>query len=110
MRVVAVASQRYPQYEMILANQFTTKYDQGGSYLIVVTEEIGYANPPTRLARFNGVKMTLGLQESLLSGRTVIGWRNYWLYSASFTSGTFTYQATSINSPWNTMSTWITIR
>lgn len=100
---------------------YTTVYDHGGTQLRVVTDELGYGN--LMVARMNGSVLPSSAQYSnsticwngvsyvtpCSAGQTVAGWRRYWNLDG-YQSGTFSYQNTSINSPFNTMSDWINIR
>ena len=100
---------------------YTTVYDHGGAQLRVVTDELGYGN--LMVARMNGSVLPSSAQYSnsticwngysyvtpCSAGQTVAGWRRYWNLDG-YQSGTFSYQNTSTNSPFNTMSDWINIR
>lgn len=77
--------------------------------LCVQTQEVGYGT--NQIAQFNGNRLTeRSSAPTLGAGRVVTGWTRVWCYQGSFTSGTFTFQATSINFPWNTLSTRLYIR
>jgi hypothetical protein len=111
LEIKYVASADYPYWEFIPDNAFATSQNHGGNWLYVVTEEGGYANPPTRRMVLNGSILQLLQSDPILgSGNVAIGWRNYWGTSFSSTGGTANYQATSINSPWNTESYKLTIQ
>ena len=87
--------------------QVGTMLDHGGTWLEVVTTEIGYAK--TRSATFNNVNMTLVSKEAIDidNDRIIDGWLCVWRYENSygFEAGTFKASSKSANSPWNTMST-----
>lgn len=111
LEIKYVASAEYPYWEFIPDNAFATTKNHGGSWLYVVTEEGGYANPPTRRMVLNGSTLQLIQSDPILdAGNVAIGWRNFWATSFSTTGGTANYQATSINSPWNTESDRLTIQ
>ena len=107
-------------WEAIAASQTTTAYDHGGAQLRVVTDEIGYGNVP--VARYNGgvlpasanyLTQTICWNGSAYvlpcsAGQTVVGYRKYWNLDGK-QNGSFSYQNTSTNSPWNTMSDSISI-
>ncbi|MBD2279306.1 MULTISPECIES: DUF4879 domain-containing protein [Nostocales] len=77
--------------------------------LCVQTQEVGYGT--NQIAQFNGNRLTeRSSAPTLGAGRVVTGWTRVWCYQGSFTSGTFTFQATSINFPRNTLSTRLYIR
>jgi hypothetical protein len=106
-----VASAEYPYWDFILDSAFATTKNHGGNWLYVVTEEGGYANPPTRRMVLNGSTLQLLQSDPILdAGNVAIGWRNYWGTSFSSTGGTANDQATSINSPWNTETDRLTIQ
>ena len=108
-------------WESIGAYQMATSRDHGGGSLRVVTEEIGYGN--VLVARMNGILLPASANyqnESICfngraattrcsSGQTVVGYRRYWKLDGN-QRGTFSYQNTSMNSPWNTMSDSIYIQ
>lgn len=102
-------------WELVSAMQTTTAFDHGGMQLRVVTDEIGYGNLP--IARHNGAVLPSSANYATQQicwngstyiipcspGQTVAGWRRYWNLDAH-QNGTFSYQNTSTNSPWNTLS------
>lgn len=112
MRVTHVASPKYKngtEYEPIPANYLATPSDHGGSWLIVVVEETGYANG--QYASFAGVSMKLANSEALYGAdRRVYGYRRYYTYEKSFTSGRFNSSASSIAFPWGTKTASLNIR
>lgn len=109
LQVLAVSSANSPSWEYPPSSQYTTTVDHGGSWLLIATEEYGYGQ--SRIAKFNGVTVPEYSNQMITdSGGTVIGWIRYWRITGTITSGQFTYQSTSINSPWNTMSDWINIK
>lgn len=108
LQVTYVRSQMKP-WEYIRDSQFSTVNDHGGTWLEVETAELGYGT--NLIARYNGQKMTNSANTPIVnSSRVVIGWRRVWRINTTITSGTFTYQATSMNSPWNTMSDRLSIK
>ena len=112
IKVILVESEDVPM-EFIRKNQASTQFDHGGSYIYVTTEEKGYSSH--RYAKFNNQKAELIRSESVVGYNNIItGWKRTWkLYVSSNNSsnrGDFTYEATSANYPWNTMSTSIYIK
>jgi hypothetical protein len=107
-------------WETISASQATTAYDHGGVQLRVATTEIGYGNVP--VARYNGSVLPSSanyLTENICQsgstyvipcavGQTIVGFRKYWNLDGK-QNGSFTYQNTSTNSPWNTVNDSISI-
>ncbi len=102
--------------------QFSTTCDHGGAQLLTVTVEIGYGDVP--VAAFNSSVLSSSanyatsnlcfdssgeLTDSCVAGETVVGFEKGWNVSGN-QSGQFSYQDTSINSPFNTISTFINIR
>lgn len=107
--VIGVISSNYPNWESIPQGNLSTQKDHGGSQLCVQTQEVGYGT--NQIAQFNGNRLIERSSAAILgAGRVVTGWTRVWCYQGSFTSGTFTFQATSINFPWNTLSTRLYIR
>lgn len=100
-------------WENLSDSQFSTTLDHGGAQLRVVTVEVGYGT--SRVARINGVNLPSSANYQTLNfcgsnylvacspGQTIVGFTRYWNLDG-YQGGTFTYQTTSINSPWNTMS------
>ncbi len=82
--------------------QTATALDHGGSWLVVITIEVGYAG--RRFAYFKNSPMQLADKDSLdFDGDSIIdGYACYWLYEGDFTNGMFKANSKSINSPWNT--------
>lgn len=88
--------------------QLLTTYDHGGAEMYILTLEYGYGT--TRIAQMGGANLQeAGSQAVLGAGNIVIGWYRWW-NASGHQGGQFTYQSTSVNSPWNTMSDWISIR
>jgi len=105
LEIKGVASADYPYWESISDSAFSTTQDHGGSWIYVATIEGGYATPSSRYMRISGATLQLLQSDPIVdSGNIVIGWTNYWGTSLSSNGGTSIYQATSINSPWNTMN------
>lgn len=107
--------------ETISSGQVATTDPQGGSFEYVVEEELGYGDNP--VATMNGSVLPSSLlietqnicedfsgnlTFSCQAGETVVGFA-HWYNTTSFQSGRFTYQNTSTNSPFNTLSTFIEI-
>lgn len=106
--------------EYIALGQYATKKSHGGSFVRVITLELGIGIDP--IAKMNGNQLgrfplsTTAICQNILTGQygtctagqTVAGYQYVWDVT-TWQKGSFTYQNTSANSPWNTMSTWITI-
>ncbi|WP_245566394.1 DUF4879 domain-containing protein [Tuberibacillus calidus] len=109
LQVYAAISTNYPQYEYFNENQLSSVQDHGGAEMYIVTVELGYGNRP--VAKFNGGQLTETQNQYIdLDGDSIIdGWFRWWDASGS-ESGTFTYQNTSTNYPWNTMYDSINIK
>ncbi len=103
LQVYAACSTNHPAYEYFSSNQFSSVYNHGGGEMYIVTYEIGIGH--NRIAKMNGQTLqSVAYQAIDLNGDTIIdGWIYYWDASA-FENGNFTFQCTSLNSPWNTMS------
>lgn len=111
LEIKYVASADYPYWELIPDNAFATLNDHGGNWMYVVTDEGGYANPPSYSMTLNGNNLSLIQSDPIIgSGSVIIGFRNYWQTTSYATGGTAIYQATSINSPWNTETDTLVIR
>jgi hypothetical protein len=109
LQVYAAISTLHPTYEYFSESQFTSIYNHGGGEMYIVTVELGYGY--NRIAKMNNGPNLNYLQSQAIvdSSNIVIGWFYWWIASA-YESGQFTYQNTSTNSPWNTMSDWINIQ
>lgn len=108
LEVYAVRSANHSSWEFISQYQYSTVYDHGGSWMDIVTIEYGYGNNP--IAQMNGAYLSQWAYQYITdSAGTIIGWIRYW-NADGHQSGQFTYQNTSINSPWNTMSDWISVQ
>lgn len=106
--IYGVYSENQPDGERIQRSgsfyQTATMLDHGGSWLIVITIEVGYAG--SRFAYFKNSPMKLADKDPLdFDGDSIIdGYACYWLYEGDFTNGMFRANSKSANSPWNTMS------
>ncbi|MBM7542795.1 DUF4879 domain-containing protein [Amphibacillus cookii] len=101
----------YPQYEYFADNQLTANEDHGGEEMLIVTMEIGYSKNSTRFARMNEDRLSMYMQEDIdLTGNNIVDGAFRWWDASGHDEGKFTYQATSINAPWNTMSAWMNFR
>ncbi|ANC78547.1 hypothetical protein ABE65_017775 [Fictibacillus phosphorivorans] len=109
LEVYAAISANYPNYEYFTPNQLMSNEDHGGSEMYIVTEELGYGN--SQFAKLNGNLLTeLQRQYIDYDADTIIdGWYIWW-DASSYENGTFTYQNTSMNSPWNKMNDSINIK
>lgn len=105
--VYEVASEDQPGGEIIQhSSSFyptATVLDHGGSWLRVTTFELGYAK--SRVATFKNMTMKRERIQSVdLDGDRIIdGYYVTWLYEGDITSGYYSANSKSANSPWNTM-------
>lgn len=100
-------------WEPIPDGAFSTTLDHGGPQMRVLTVEVGYGT--SRFARMNGTLLPSSANyqtdafcsSNFLTpcqpGQTIVGYTRYWNVDG-YAGGTFSYQSTSINSPFNTMS------
>lgn len=103
LEVYAAWSSNYGDFEYFNPNQLSSNIDHGGEKLYIVTAELGYGH--IRTAKINGVHLKEYDRLHIdTNGDTIVdGW--YILWNASgYENGAFTYQNTSSNAPWNTMS------
>jgi len=106
LQAVAVISSQYPNdYEYLDVYAYSTTHDHGGAELYIVTEERGYGQ--NRIAMMNGTRLTeytdqTHPQRIVDSSGTIVGWYRWWIAHGQ-QSGTFSYESTSINYPYNTM-------
>ncbi|KZX02005.1 hypothetical protein JL49_02350 [Pseudoalteromonas luteoviolacea] len=102
LEIRGVLSAIYPQWDYVNPSSFSTNEDHGGEFY-AVTVEYGYATPSSRRFQVNGSTLSLALSDPIKNASNVlIGYINYWHNTqTNFTSGTSTYQATSINFPYN---------
>lgn len=120
--VYAVGSSNCGGWEfMTTIGQLSTTCDHGGAQLRAVVQEIGYGGSP--FVWMNGSFLPSSanyLTESICivgssyvfpcsAGGTAVGWMKYYNLDG-YQSGTFKFQDTSINSPWNTIFTQIYIQ
>ncbi|PFJ17182.1 DUF4879 domain-containing protein [Bacillus cereus] len=92
--------------ETINQNSFSTTRNHGGKYLYITTKEIGYGQNP--FAKMNGSNVK-SIESTIIGGNPIVGW--YYKWDASgHQQGTFEYQKTSINYPFNTMRTTLYIQ
>jgi len=106
LQVCAVYSSNCPQWEW-LENKLSSSEDHGGAKMYIVTKELGYGN--RSIAQMNGRDLKLIKTEYISQYGEIIGYYFYW-DASGYDGGTFTYENTSMNSPWNTMSDSIYIR
>lgn len=119
--VYAVGSTLYGGWEyMTTVSQLSTVGNHGGTQLRVVVQEIGYGgNPIVYMAgsllatakNYQNIPICIvgGYYASCTAGYTIVGWYRYYNLDG-YNSGQFTYQNTSLNSPWNTLSKSIYIK
>ncbi|RJE76989.1 hypothetical protein BGP78_01715 [Pseudoalteromonas sp. MSK9-3] len=95
-------STNYPQWEFVTETAFSTTQNHGGNELYILTREVGYANPSSRLAKINGSPLSIVNTQPVTSGNLVVGYLVIWKYAlTNFTSGNATASARSINFPNN---------
>lgn len=99
-------------WEPIADAQASTTLDHGGAQLRVLTVEVGYGT--VRIAKINGTTLPSTANYQTVAfcgsnfltpcspGQTIVGYTRYWNVDG-YQGGTFSYQTTSINSPFNTM-------
>lgn len=105
-------------WEPISDGMFSTAQNHGGAQLRVLTVEVGYGT--SRIAKINGTTLPSSANYQTIAfcgsnfltpctaGQTIVGYSRYWNLDG-YQGGTFYYQTTSINSPWNTMSDTLNI-
>lgn len=106
--IYAARSSNYPQYEYFARNQVSSVQDHGGAELYIVTYEKGYGK--NRFARMNGD--LLDMADWLWfddNGDNVNDGVYIWWDASGYPYGNFTYESTSQNSPYNTMSDFMYI-
>lgn len=108
LEVYAVISSQHPTYEYISQNQFSTVNDHGGAEMYVVTVELGYGG--SRVAQMNGGYLSEIQNQAIVdSSGAIVGWYRWW-NASGYQNGYFTYQSTSLNYPWNTMSDALSVK
>lgn len=108
LQVYAVRSEQYPSWEYLGESQYSTVNDHGGAWMDLVTYEYGYGY--SAICKMDGFTLQKWHTEYITDyGNTVIGFINYWV-ADGHQSGQWTYQNTSTNYPWNTMSDWANVR
>jgi len=119
--VYAVGSTDCGWEYMTTIGQISTVCNHGGTQLRAVVQEIGYGGTP--FAWLNGgiLPSTANYQNDPIcivgsyytspcpAGYTIVGYYRYFNLDGN-QSGSFTYQNTSVNSPFNTLSTGINIQ
>lgn len=91
--------------EILEKNQTATKNDHGGGDMQISTIQLGFSN--SKFAKIGGSEI-LGLVKSEVidvNGDRIGDGMLYVWNAHRYEDGVFTYQATSANAPWNTMST-----
>jgi hypothetical protein len=103
LQVYACWSTSYGGYEYFTNSQMSSVNNHGGANMYIVTAELGYGY--SRVAKMNGVTLNSVASQSIdTNGDGIVDGWYYWWDASAFQSGTFTYQNTSTNYPWNTMS------
>lgn len=101
--IYAAESSNYPQFEYFSRNQLSSVQDHGGALMYIVTYERGYGQ--NRFARMNGALLDMHDWLWYDDNGDNINDGVYIMWDASgYQNGTFTYESTSQNYPWNTMS------
>lgn len=105
-------------WEAISDSMPSTIQNHGGAQLRVLTVEVGYGI--SRVAKINGTTLPSSANYQTIAfcgsnfltpcsaGQTIVGYSRYWNLDG-YQGGSFYYQTTSINSPWNTMSDTLNI-
>jgi len=119
LQIHHVKSQSYPyQWEFVPVSTLRTVNDHGGSWLRVATVEVGYGSHP--IGRMNGAVLPASANYQTVPfctsnyalpcspGQTVIGFVRYWNLDG-YQNGIFSYQNTSTNYPYKTLSDRLTI-
>jgi hypothetical protein len=103
--------------ETISPGQLSTAKPHGGNNIDFYTIEYGFGNNPVAQFKTNGQPHAKNIpetsREEIIDPATNlgIGYRKIFTYSGEPVSGgEFTYQNTSENKPWNTMSTRLTLQ
>ncbi|HBQ27422.1 MAG TPA: DUF4879 domain-containing protein [Syntrophomonas sp.] len=107
--IYAAISSNYPQYEYFSRNQLRSVQDHGGAEMYIVTYERGYGQ--NRFARMDGD--LLDMYDWLWfddNGDNIYDGVYIWWDASGYPYGTFTYESTSHNYPWNKMSDSIYIK
>lgn len=91
--------------EILEKNQTATKYDHGGGDMKISTIQLGFSN--SKFARMAGSQVLRLISSDVIDvdGDRIGDGMLYTWDASSYEDGIFTYQATSANAPWNTMST-----
>ena len=120
MWVYAVGSSNIGWEVMQTRGQFSTKQNHGGALMRAAVIEIGYGYSPfaymqgsllpaSKIYQTDSVCIVGGYYTwPCPAGYTVVGYFRY-INLDGYQNGQFSYRNTSVNSPWNTMSTWINI-
>ena len=102
VEVYAAISTNYPTYEYFSQNQLSSVQDHGGAEMYIVTEEIGYGH--IRKAELNGSKLTEKQRLFIdYNNDTIIDGYYIWWDASGHEDGSFYYENTSTNYPWNKM-------
>ncbi|AJQ92983.1 DUF4879 domain-containing protein [Gynuella sunshinyii] len=108
LQAYAVISTDYPSWEYFSQSQISSVQNHGGAEMYIVTIEYGYGQ--NNIAKMNGsILSQVQSQYIVNSSNVIVGWYRWW-DASGYSGGQFTYQSTSINSPWNTMSDNIYIK
>jgi hypothetical protein len=106
--VYAVHSAKAPIWVYPNPNTYSVS-GEGGSWIVVCTREYGYGYVlSSTLGGRVGTEM-LNLQTPIVSGGAIVGFYRYWLFQGTNVNGQFQYKIRSMNSPFNTASTWINL-
>lgn len=120
VRILAIGSSNIG-WENIAAGAQSTTQDHGGAVLLAAVLEMGYGG--NAIGRMNGGVLpssSLYRRDTLCfvngnatspcpAGNSVSGFINYWDISGN-QNGSFQHTNTSLNSPWNTLSSQVYIR
>lgn len=121
LAIYAVGSSNCNWEYMTTVGQFSTTCDHGGAQLRVAVQEIGYGGNAIAWMNSGQLANSKNYQNDSICvvgtsyvfpcpvGGTVVGWMKYYNLDGS-QNGIFKFQDTSINAPWNTMYTQISIQ
>jgi hypothetical protein len=86
-----------------------TIFNHGGTWLVLITQEMGYRSPGTQTATMGGVSVPEVANQGILNyNNEYIGWYRYWEPTPVQQSGQFIYSARSINT-YALFSDWVQV-
>jgi hypothetical protein len=104
----AVCSQHSQAWSYIHPNQYSTQWE-GGSWVCVVTQEIGYGQPiAATINGYPGTQLTQ-LNQAIVQNGIITGWYRYWYFQGNNLNGEFIYTVRSLNGSATPHTAWIYI-